>query len=285
MTFDPTSVVVTWDSTQRSLYPSPIKLRQSMWIQWLFFFQKLESKVVDPLMTFDPKSVEVTQGSLCPSPMKKYQSLWLQWPFFFQKLEPKIIDPYMTFDPSSVEVTCVTLREDHYVQVWWEYFNVCGYSDQFCKTSTKITTYYIHTYYVQNEWSLSGLSSGETITIILLCILLHRWLRTFIHIYLLLFPQTGDTEELCMAYKFLAQYHMKNSNLEMASDYARKCCEFDEVGQNYSKEKNFDCARAMFWPNEYKVIGVTFFFKLHLQKSMLLALVDSDASKSRPKFA
>ena len=46
----------------------------------------------------------------------------------------------MTFDPTSVEVTCVTLPKDHCVQVPWEYINVCGYSDQFCKN------YHIHTY-------------------------------------------------------------------------------------------------------------------------------------------
>ena len=43
----------------------------------------------------------------------------------------------MTFDPTSVEVTCVTLPKDHCVQVPWEYINVCGYSDQFCKLPTK----------------------------------------------------------------------------------------------------------------------------------------------------
>ena len=47
----------------------------------------------------------------------------------------------MTFDLTSVEVTYVTLSKDHCVQVPWEYINVWGYSDQFCKTLTKITTY------------------------------------------------------------------------------------------------------------------------------------------------
>ena len=63
----------------------------------------------------------------------------------------------MTFDPMSVEVTCVTLPKDHCVQVPWEYINVCGYSDQFCKLPhTYIhTTYILRTYYVQNEWSHS----------------------------------------------------------------------------------------------------------------------------------
>ena len=46
--------------------------------------------------------------------------------------------------PTSVEVTGVTLPKDHCVQVPWEYINVCGYSDQFCKN------YHIHThtYYI-----------------------------------------------------------------------------------------------------------------------------------------
>ena len=65
----------------------------------------------------------------------------------------------MTFDPMTVEVTCVTLPKDHCVQVPWQYINVCGYSDQFCKIPhTYIhthTTYILHTYYVQNEWSHS----------------------------------------------------------------------------------------------------------------------------------
>ena len=39
----------------------------------------------------------------------------------------------MTFDPTSVEVSCVTLPEDHCVQVSWKYIKVCGYSDLFCK--------------------------------------------------------------------------------------------------------------------------------------------------------
>ena len=72
----------------------------------------------------------------------------------------------MTFDPMSVEVTCVTLPKDHRVQVPWQYINVCGYSDQFCKIPHTYT--YIHTayYILRTEWviteSLTELSSGET---------------------------------------------------------------------------------------------------------------------------
>ena len=55
----------------------------------------------------------------------------------------------MTFDPMSVEVTCVTLPKDHCVQVPWQYINICGYSDQFCKIPHTYK-YYVHTiYYVQ----------------------------------------------------------------------------------------------------------------------------------------
>ena len=77
----------------------------------------------------------------------------------------------MTFDPTSVEVTCVTLPKDHCVQVPWEYINVCGYSDQFCKKLPRTYTYILHTYtyyihILRTEsvitYSLSELRSGET---------------------------------------------------------------------------------------------------------------------------
>ena len=88
----------------------------------------------------------------------------------------------MTFDPMSVEVTCVTLPKDHCVQVPWQYINVCGYSDQFCKiphtyilhTTYILYTYYVHTtyrmsdhivsYWTQFRRALTELSSGETKT-------------------------------------------------------------------------------------------------------------------------
>ena len=37
-----------------------MKIHQGTWIQWPFFFKKIEPKVIDPWMTFDPKSVKVT---------------------------------------------------------------------------------------------------------------------------------------------------------------------------------------------------------------------------------
>ena len=48
------------DSTQGSLCPSPMKIHQSMWIQWPFLQKKTWTKGHWPYMTFDPTSVEVT---------------------------------------------------------------------------------------------------------------------------------------------------------------------------------------------------------------------------------
>ena len=61
----------------------------------------------------------------------------------------------MTFDPMSVEVTCVTLPKDHCVQVPWQYINVCGYSDQFCKIPHTYTYTYIHTYILHTTYRMS----------------------------------------------------------------------------------------------------------------------------------
>ena len=123
------------DSTQGSLWLSPMKIHQSMWIQWSFFL-KIEPKVIDPYMTFDPKSVEVTCVTL-----PKDHCVQVPWKYIkdvdtvtlFSKTWTKGHWRKMTFDHASVKVTCVTLPKDHCVQVPWEYINVCGYNDQFCK--------------------------------------------------------------------------------------------------------------------------------------------------------
>ena len=65
---------------------------------------------------------------------------------------PLILKPSATpVDPMSVEVTCVTLPKDQCVQVPWQYINVCGYSDQFCK----IPHTYIHTTYRMSDHIVS----------------------------------------------------------------------------------------------------------------------------------
>ena len=107
-----------------------------------------------------------TQGSLCSSPMKYikvcgycdlFAKTWTKGHWPLDDLWPHICWGHMC---DSIQVTCVTLSKDHYVQVPWEYINVCGYSDQFCKlphTFYALHNYVLHTstYYIQNEWSLS----------------------------------------------------------------------------------------------------------------------------------
>ena len=84
-----------------------------------------------------------------PTPIKIHQSMWIQWTFFNNF---NLDDLWSTF----VEIICVALPKDHCIQIPWEYINVCGYSDQFCKTLCKIPhTTYRHTYCIQNRWSHS----------------------------------------------------------------------------------------------------------------------------------
>ena len=71
------------DSPQGSLCPSPMKIHQSMWIQWPFF-AKTWTKGHWPLDDVWPHicwghMCDSTQGSLCPSPMKIHQCMWIQW--------------------------------------------------------------------------------------------------------------------------------------------------------------------------------------------------------------
>ena len=89
--------------------------------------------------------------------LKIHQSMWIHWPFF-PKTWTRGHWPLDDLWPMSVEVTCVTLPKDHCVQVPWEYINVCGYSDQFCKlphTYIHIHTYILHTYYVHTTYRMS----------------------------------------------------------------------------------------------------------------------------------
>ena len=80
------------DSTQGSLCRSPMKIHQSMWIQWPFL-QKTWTEGHWPLDDLWPHicwglMCDSTQGSLCSSPMKIHQSMWIQWTFS-PKLEQK----------------------------------------------------------------------------------------------------------------------------------------------------------------------------------------------------
>ena len=70
-------------STQESLCPSPMKIHQSMWIQWPFF-SKTWTKghwSLDDLWPyiFWGHMCDSTQGLLCLSPMGIHQCMWIQW--------------------------------------------------------------------------------------------------------------------------------------------------------------------------------------------------------------
>ena len=72
-----------YDSNQGSLYQSPMKIHQSMWIQWPFL-SKTWTKGHWPLNDLWPHicwghMCDSIQGSLCPSPMGIHQCMWIQW--------------------------------------------------------------------------------------------------------------------------------------------------------------------------------------------------------------
>ena len=100
-------------------------------------FQKLNQKVNEPKMTFDPTSVEV----ICVTIPKEH---YIQVPGkyvkeygysdpFSKKLEPKVIDPRWP-------LTSGLLRSHVWLYPWvivsqvpWKYIKVCEYSDPFFK--------------------------------------------------------------------------------------------------------------------------------------------------------
>ena len=70
------------DSTQGSLCPSPMKIHQSMWIQWPFFQTRTKGHwPLDDLWTHAcwGHMCDSTQGSLCPSLMGIHQCMWIEW--------------------------------------------------------------------------------------------------------------------------------------------------------------------------------------------------------------
>ena len=71
------------DSIQGSLCPSPMKIHQSMWIQWPFLQKNLKQRLLTlhdlwPHI-FWGHMCDSTQGSLCSSPMGMHQCMWIEW--------------------------------------------------------------------------------------------------------------------------------------------------------------------------------------------------------------
>ena len=64
---------------------------------------------------------------------------------FSKNLNQRSLTPRWPLTPCLLR-SRVTLLKDHCVQVPWQYINVCGYSDQFCKLPHTYIHYHIHTH-------------------------------------------------------------------------------------------------------------------------------------------
>ena len=86
------------DSTQGSLCPSPMKIHQSMWIQWPFLQKKnLNQRSLTPRWPLTPHLLR-SYVWLYPRIIvsKSHENTWKYVDtvtFFAKKLEPKVIDP------------------------------------------------------------------------------------------------------------------------------------------------------------------------------------------------
>ena len=138
------------DSTQGSLCPSPMKIHQSMWILWPFSkpWTKGHWHLDDLWPQVCWSHILWLYPRIIVSKSHENTSVWIQWPL--SKTYTKGQWPLDDLWPQ----VCWGHICDHCVQVPWEYINVCGYNDQFCKIP-HTTNYIQHTYYVQNGWSHS----------------------------------------------------------------------------------------------------------------------------------
>ena len=132
----------------------------------------------------------------------------------------------MAFDPTSVKVTCVTLPKDHCVQVPWEYINVCGYSDQFCK----LPHTYIHIRRTYTTYSSLLLNSVQA-------------------------RQKGKYPEFCMGYSDKIWYVGSGGHKchPCGPSNGGPCCIFCEYNKHISREL------------QNSIVSIFFFFFFALQ--------------------
>ena len=137
------------DSTQGSLCPSPMKIHQSMWIQWPFLQKNLNQRSLTPRWPLTPhllRSHVWLYPRIIVSKSHENTSKYVDTVTLFVKTWTKGHWPLHDLWPHLLRSHA--LPKDHCVQVPWEYVNVCGYSDQFCKLT--------HTYYVlHTEWVIT----------------------------------------------------------------------------------------------------------------------------------
>ena len=101
------------------------------------YFSKLNEKVNDPKMTFDPTSVEVTCVTL-----SKDHFIQVPWKYikvcgysdpFFKNLNQRSLTPRWPLTPHLLRSHVWLYPRIIVSQVPWKYIKVCGYSDPFFK--------------------------------------------------------------------------------------------------------------------------------------------------------
>ena len=147
MTFDPTYVDVLSATYQGSKYVDTVTL-----------FQKLEPKVIDPLMTFDPKSVEVTCVTLpnnyCVQILWKYIKAYGYSDFFQKKMNQRSLTPRWPLTPRLLRSRMrlypqITVSKSHGNTSMYGVIN-------FAKLESRY--YILHTtyiYYIRTEWMIT----------------------------------------------------------------------------------------------------------------------------------
>ena len=97
-------------------------------------FQKLNQRSLTPRWPLTPsllRSHVWFYPSINVSKSHENTSKYVDTVTLFKNLSQRSLTPRWHFDPMSVEVTCVTLPNDHCVQIPRKYITVCGYSDPF----------------------------------------------------------------------------------------------------------------------------------------------------------
>ena len=128
------------DSTQGSLCPSPMKIHQSMWIQWPFLQKTWTRGSLTPGWPLTPlllRSHVQLYPRIIVSKYHENTSKYVYTVTLFAKTWTKGHWPLDDLWPHICWGHMCDSTQDHCVQVPWEYINVCGYSDQFCKLPTK----------------------------------------------------------------------------------------------------------------------------------------------------
>ena len=135
------------ESTQGTLCPSPMKIHQSMWIQWPFLQKKknFNQRSLVPLEEFWP---HICWGLMCDSTHRiilskshENTSKYVDTVTFFGgiNLNQRSLTPRWPLTPHLLRSHGVTLPKDHFVQVPWKYIKVFWYCAPISgKTWTKV---------------------------------------------------------------------------------------------------------------------------------------------------